>query len=80
MYHIPLHDLRRIAAVLATLRGRTIAEMTTTADLRQLKLSLDDGEMLVVRIETDDLGRSHLEVDVARAGDLHREQLEVGLV
>ncbi len=73
----PLTDLRRVAATLARLRGRAVVDATLTTDLRQLRLTLDDGEILVVRIEPDDFGRDHLEVDVVRPGEPPHEQLEL---
>lgn len=77
MSTIPLPDLRRVAATLDGLHGRSITDATLTADLRQLRLTLDDGEVLVVRIEADERGRPHLEVDAARRLEPNPEQLEV---
>ncbi|HEX9895963.1 MAG TPA: hypothetical protein VGA78_18675 [Gemmatimonadales bacterium] len=74
---VPLPNLRRVAATLAGVRGRSIVDATLTTDLRQLRLTLDDGELLVIRVEAGDLGRDHLEVDVVRPGDNHHEQLEL---
>jgi hypothetical protein len=77
MSMIPLLDLRRVAATLDGLHGRAITDASLTADLRQLRLTLDGGEVLVIRIEVDERGRPHLEVDAARRLDPHPEQLEV---
>lgn len=74
---IPLPDLRRVAATLEGVRGRVIVDALLTADLRQLRLTLDDGDVLVVRLETDDRGRPHLEIDAARRLEPPPEQLEV---
>jgi hypothetical protein len=73
----PFPDLRRVAATLAGVRGRAIREATFTTDLRQLRLMLDDGELIVIRIESNDFGRHHLEVDVVKPGEHHQEQLEL---
>lgn len=73
----PLPNLRRVAATLSGLRGRSIRDAALTADMRQLRLTLDDGEILVVRIEPDAMGRVHLEVDVVTPGDQRHEQLEL---
>jgi hypothetical protein len=73
----PLPDLRRVAATLAGIRGRSIVDASLTTDLRQLRLTLNDGELLVIRIEADDFGRFHLEADVVRPGEHHHEQLEL---
>jgi len=56
---VPLPDLRRVAATLAGLTGRSVVEATLTTDRRQLRLTLDDGEILVVRLEADTQGRAH---------------------
>jgi hypothetical protein len=74
---VPLPDLRRVAATLAGLTGRSVLEATLTTDRRQLRLTLDDGEILVVRLEADTQGRAHLEVDVVRAGEPRQDQLEL---
>jgi hypothetical protein len=77
MSPIPISDLRRVATTLDGLKGRAIRDAALTADQRQLRLTLDDGEILVVRIEADAHGRSHLEVDAARVIETPPEQLEV---
>ena len=74
---MPLPDLRRVAATLASLSGRRVVDAALTTDRRQLRLTLDDGEILVVRIESDPQGRAHLEVDVVRAGEPRQDQLEL---
>jgi hypothetical protein len=74
---VQLPDLRRVAATLAGLTGRQVVEATLTTDRRQLRLTLDDGEILVVRLEADTQGRAHLEVDVVRAGEPRQDQLEL---
>lgn len=74
---VPLPDLRRVAATLAAVRGRTIVDAALTADLRQLRLTLDDGRLLVLRVEADDFGRAHLESDVVRPGEPNQDQLEL---
>jgi len=38
---------------------------------------MDDGEILVVRLESDTQGKAHLEVDVVRAGEPRHDQLEL---
>ena len=77
MITVPLPDLRRVAATLSGLSGRRVVEAALTTDRRQLRLTLDDGEILVVRLESDAHGKSHLEVDVVRAGEPRQDQLEL---
>jgi hypothetical protein len=79
MVQIPVQDLRRVAATLSGLRGEAIVDFVLRSDLRQLKVELTGGRLLVIGVELDDAGRHHLSVDVvAPADDLNR-QLEVGL-
>ena len=80
MLQIPVQDLRRVAATLSSLRGESIAEFVMRSDLRQLKIELTDGRLLVVGVEFDDTGRQHhLTVDVVTPLDDLSRQLEVGL-
>ena len=76
MTQIPVHDLRRVAGALDALRGRSIGSAHMRSDLRQLRLELEDGALVVVGVTSDASGRGRLEVDVVRrAVDQH--QLEV---
>jgi hypothetical protein len=76
MTQILLHDLRRVAGALDALRGRSIGSAHMRSDLRQLRLELEDGALVVVGVASDASGRERLEVDVVRrAVDQH--QLEV---
>ena len=77
MITVPLPDLRRVVATLAGLSGRRVVDATLTTDRRQLRLTMDDGEILVVRLESDSQGKAHLEVDVVRAGEPRHDQLEL---
>lgn len=80
MTQITVQDLRRIAASLEALKGQVVADVHMRSDLRQLKVEMADGTMLVMAVTTDEAGRPHLEVDVARSPEeLVRHQLEVGL-
>ncbi len=73
---MPLQDLRRVTAALEALRGRAVATASMRSDLRQLRLELDDGSLVVVGVGPDLSGKARLEVDVVRrAADQH--QLEV---
>ena len=80
MLQIPVQDLRRVAATLSALRGLAIDDFVMRSDLRQLKIELSDGRLLVVGVEPDDAGRQyHLTVDVVAPMDDLSRQLEVGL-
>jgi hypothetical protein len=73
---VAVDDLRRVSAALESLRGRGVGNASMRPDLRQLRLELEDGTLVVVGVGPDAAGRARLEVDVVRrAVDLH--QLEV---
>jgi hypothetical protein len=79
MLQIPVHDLRRIVASLEALTGRAVGEVHLRSDLRQLKLGMADGSILVVAAALDEGGHPHLEVDVVRPQEVAGiDQLEVG--
>lgn len=79
MSPIELKDLRRVAGAVARLRGEAVREVTVRSDLRQLRVELESGLILVVSAARDGQGRPWLEVDVVElphdAGA--RQQLEV---
>jgi len=74
---VRMNDLRRVAEALAQLHGRPIVEAMMRSDLRQLKIELSDGLVVVVAAEADEDGRPRLEVDVVRRLDESERQLEV---
>jgi len=61
---LELRELRRIAGGVARLRGDSVRDVTVRSDLRQLKVELASGLILVVSAEQDLQGRPRLEVDV----------------
>lgn len=74
-----LQDLRRIAVAVARLRGEAVREVTVRSDLRQIKVELQSGVILVVSAERDGQGRPRLEVDVVELPQdtAARQQIEV---
>jgi hypothetical protein len=74
-----LQDLRRIAVAVARLRGEAVREVTVRSDLRQIKVELQSGLILVVSAEQDGQGRPRLEVDVVELPQdtAARQQIEV---
>jgi hypothetical protein len=76
---VDLGELRRIVAAVARLRGELVREVTVRSDVRQIKVELESGLILVVSAEHDEQGRPRLEVDVAEApaGAGARAQIEV---
>ena len=72
-----MQELRRVADSLAQLRGRTVVDAVMRSDLRQLRIELADGNLVVLTLDADELGRARLEVDVVRAPEIPNRQLEV---
>jgi hypothetical protein len=64
MSSLELQDLRRIAGAVAKLRGEAVREVTVRSDLRQLRVELESGLIMMVSAERDGQGRPRLEVDV----------------
>jgi len=76
---LELQDLRRIVAAVARLRGEAVREVTVRSDLRQLRVELASGLILVVSAERDEQGRPRLAVDVVEVphDTTARQQIEV---
>ena len=72
-----MQELRRVADSLAQLRGRTVVDAVMRSDLRQLRIELADGNLVVLTLDADELGRARLEVDVVRSPEIPNRQLEV---
>jgi len=79
MSAVGLQDLRRIVGAVARLRGEAVREVTVRSDVRQLKVELESGLILVVGAEPDDQGKARLAVDVVEAPQdaSARQQIEV---
>jgi hypothetical protein len=76
---VELQDLRRIVAAVARLRGEAVRGVTVRSDLRQLRVELESGLILVVSAGRDAQGRPRLEVDVVEQpqDSAARQQIEV---
>ena len=70
MTALGVQALRRIVGAVARLRGELVRDVTVRSDVRQLKVELESGLILVVTAERDAQGRPQLEVDVV---DLPRD-------
>ena len=79
MSRLELQDLRRIAGAVARLRGEAVREVTVRSDVRQIRVELESGLILVVSAERDAQGRPRLEVDVVDLphDQTSRQQIEV---
>jgi hypothetical protein len=67
---LDVQALRRIVGAVARLRGELVRDVTVRSDVRQLKVELESGLILVVTAQRDAQGRPQLEVDVV---DLPRD-------
>ncbi len=74
----PVQELRRIAEAVAQLRGVTVEDVEVRQDCRQLRVTLADGQLLLISVLMDESGKPRLDVDLLRKVDraAHR-QLEV---
>lgn len=77
MTNVPVQDLRRVADALLQLNGRPVVDASMRSDLRQVKIELADGLVVVVAAGVDEDGRPRLEVDVVRRMEDPARQLEV---
>jgi hypothetical protein len=74
----PVQDLRRIAEAVGQLHGQTVRDVEMRSDCRQLKVTLTDGQLLLISVLLDDAGKPRLDVDLLRAAaETDQRQLEV---
>ncbi len=59
-----LQDLRRIAEAVGHLRGQTVQDVEVRSDCRSLRITLTDGQILLVSVITDESGKARLDVDL----------------
>jgi hypothetical protein len=64
-----VHDLRRIADAVAHLRDRMVLDVVLRSDCRQLRLALDDAQVLLVSVTADEDGKPRLDADLLRGPD-----------
>jgi len=77
MTNVTVQDLRRVSEALLQLHGRSVVDASMRSDLRQVKIELADGLVIVVAANVDETGRPRLEVDVVRSTEDPTRQLEV---
>lgn len=65
----PVQELRRIADAVEHLRDRVVQDVSIRSDCRQLRVTLDRGEMLLVSVLLDEHGRPRLDADLLRTID-----------
>ena len=62
-----LQDLRRIADAVGQLRDRTVQDVVIRSDCRQLRITLEDGQSLLISVLLDEAGKTRLDAGLARA-------------
>jgi len=75
--HFSIQQLRQVADTLAQLRGSEVRDAVMRSDLRQLKIELADGSVVLVAVASDENGQPRLEVDVVQLARPQGPQLEV---
>ena len=74
----PVQDLRRIAEAVGQLHGETVQDVEIRSDCRQLRVTLTNGQLLLISVLLDDAGKPRLDVDLLRAVEkTDQRQLEV---
>jgi hypothetical protein len=74
----PVQELRRIAEAVGQVRGHMVQDVEIRADCRQLRVTLDDGKILLISVLLDDGGKPRLDVDLVRLEEVvPTRQLEV---
>ncbi len=73
-----LAELRRIKEALQHFKGGQVADAVLRPDARLLKVSLEDGSLVLISAGIDAKGRPRLDIDVVRGvEEPSRRQLEV---
>lgn len=75
--HFSIVQLRQMADTLAQLRGSEVRDAVMRSDLRQLKLELADGAVVLIAVIAGEGGQPRLEVDVVEKTRSRGPQLEV---
>lgn len=67
-----------MAEAVGRLRDRTVQDVVIRSDCRQLRVTLEDGQILLVSVLLDEMGKPRLDVDLIRAVEVPPTgQLEV---
>jgi hypothetical protein len=62
----PLSELRRIAEAVGHLRDQTVQDVVIRSDCRQLRITLADGQTILVSVTVDEAGKPRLDADLIR--------------
>jgi hypothetical protein len=67
-----------MAEAVGRLRDRTVHDVVMRSDCRHLRITLEDGEILLVSVLLDEGGKPRLDMDLVRAAEeVPQSQLEV---
>ena len=73
-----LQELKRIAESLDKLREQFVEDVVVRADRKQMRITLSDGQILLVSAMLDEDGYARLDVDIVKPlGETDTSQLEV---
>ena len=64
-----LQDLRRIADAVGQLRDRTVQDVVIRSDCRQLSITPEEGQSLLISVLLDEAGQPRRDVALARSVD-----------
>ena len=64
-----LQELRRIAEAVGHMRERVVQDVSIRSDCRQLRITLEDGQSLLISVLLDEAGKPRLDADLVRAAD-----------
>jgi hypothetical protein len=73
-----LQELRRIAEAVGHMRERVVQDVSIRSDCRQLRITLEDGQTLLLSVLLDEAGKPRLDADLVRSTEESQQgQLEV---
>lgn len=64
-----LQELRRVAEAVGQLRERTVQDVVMRSDCRQLRITLEGGQTLLLSVLLDEGGKPRLDADLVRAAE-----------
>ena len=59
-----VQDLRRIVEAVGQLHGRLVEDVQIRTDCRAMRVTLEDGQILLISVLLDDDGKPRLDVDL----------------
>ncbi len=59
-----VQDLRRIVEAVGKLHGRKVEDVEIRTDCRAMRVTLEDGQILLISVLLDEAGKPRLDVDL----------------